>query len=87
MESNIYDKELYQVAMKKFYEDVRGMLPDSSEYNEIRNNAYWELHWLSKEKTMKEQSTIVYEANEDTIEFILIYFVIFLTWVWTTWGQ
>ena len=58
--------------MKKFYEDVRGMLPDSSEYNEIRNNAYWELHWLSKEKIMKEQSTVVYEANEDTIEFILI---------------
>ena len=54
MESNIYDKELYQLAMKKFYEDVRGILPDSSEYNEIWNNAYKDLHRMTKEKELKD---------------------------------
>jgi hypothetical protein len=42
-ETTNYDVDTYLKAMKRFQKETRGIVRDSSEYTEIRNNIYREL--------------------------------------------
>ena len=64
-----YDEGMYLAAMKRFQKATKGMLPESQEWNSVRNQIYLELREetrVARDKKRKETGQIVTDSGQIT---------------------
>ena len=59
-----YDQEVYLAAVKKFQKESKGLMPNSPEWNAVRNRIYSEL----RDQKYKEMEDVRHQSGQTVLD-------------------